>query len=440
MNKKTLIALGLFLVLLVVVYMVQTRPKTGERVGERPRPLAKIEDKAIKKLTITSKGNTVEMARSKDKDWKVISPVKYPADTYALDTAIEKIAKLEFGDLITERKDKRAAYEVDDKGGIRVKVSDGKKTLADFYLGKVVNDYTMFRLAGKDRVYKAVGAMKYAFERDLKDWRNRDVTSFKQEEARKVRVAGNGQVIVLSRKDDKASWKVDESPVAIDQLDDTTVTNLISTLSTLSASEFADDKTDDKVGLDKPKTTITVTLKDKKEVSLLIGDKKGDDDIYVKAADSPQVFVLKKYTVETVDKRPIDFRDKTVLSFKPDDAVQFVVAKLDDKKTLTFAKSGDNWNIKGKKAAEQQKVKDALTALSNLTAEGFARAGAEQFGMDKPAWRLEITLKDRTKHTLSVGSKEHNELWGVSKNGQGDLFVLRKYSTDRFLLAPKDFE
>ena len=45
---------------------------------------------------------------------------------------------------------------------------------------------------------------------------------------------------------------------------------------------------------------------------MLIGKKKGEEDFYVKRADAPQVFLVKKYNLERINKRPIEFRDKTI--------------------------------------------------------------------------------------------------------------------------------
>lgn len=439
MNRKTGIALVLFVVLLGLAIWVVRQPEKGQRVGERPRPLAKVEQKAIKKLTITAKGTTVVLTKAdKGEGWTLLQPVSDAADQPNVDTALETIAELSFGDLVTERKEKHAEYEVDRKNGIHVQVSDGKKTLADLYLGKVMEDFTMLRLAGQDEVYQAVGALRYAFDRELKNWRDRTVVQFKPEQARKLRVALEGQVIQLSRKDDKASWKVDESSTPVDRLDETTVQNLVSTLSTLTAFDFADDSTPQKAGVDKPAATITVTLADNKQHALLVGNHK-DEDYWVKGADDPQIFVVKKYTMESLLKRPIDFRDKTVLSLKADDVVALTVKKASTKETLALTLKDGAWHTGGKPVTDDTKVKDAVASLASLTAEGFARNTRAELGLDAPEWTVTVTLKDRSRVTLLVGGKELDGFYGLMRGDRDDLFTLRKYATDRFLLDPKDF-
>jgi hypothetical protein len=471
MTRKTSVALIVFVVLLGGVYYLQTRPEKGERVGERPRPLPRLDVSEIRQVSITNKGKTVllekvvEQVKDKPKPakaegkgsgsgsgsgagepedlphhWEMLKPVKYKADKYSADSVIEKLENLEFGDLVTERKDKHAEYDLTGDNVIHVVVFDKKKQkMADFYLGKVLSDYTMFRVDGKAEVWQAVGSVRFAFEREVKNWRDRTIVDFKQEDARKLAVTTAGGTVTLSRPDDKGSWKVEQSPLPIDQLDDSTVTNLLTSLYSLSAFDFADGKSLEDAGLEQPVATITATLKDGKQVSLLVGGHK-DEDYWVKRADAPQVFVLKKHTVESLLLRPIDFREKTVMSFKPADVVSLTLNKLKDKQSVKLTRKGDDWLGNGKKVADSSKITEALDTLSMLKAEGFARNTAAELGLDKPDWTVEVKLKDRSSYLLTVGSVDKDGLFGVTRKGLDDIFTFRKYALDRFLLEPKDYQ
>jgi hypothetical protein len=150
--------------------------------------------------------------------------------------------------------------------------------------------------------------------------------------------------------------------------------------------------------------------------------------------------VVKKYTIENLAKRPIDFRDKTVLSFKAEDAVSLTIDRKKDKESVALAKKGNDWLGNGKKVKDPGKIKTALEALATLKAEGFAAASAKELGLDKPDWTVEVQLKDRTRHLLSVGSVEKDGFLGLSRRGVSYLFSFRKYSLDRFLLDPKSFK
>ncbi len=438
MNKKTLIALVLFAGLLGAVIFLQSRPEQGERVGERPRPIPSLKGTKIDKLSITAKGKTVVMKKEKDA-WSLIQPVAYPADKYSADTVVEKLQGLEFGDLVTERKDRHAEYDLSGEKSIHVVAEAGGKKVADVYLGKVMEDFTMFRLASKDDVWQAVGALRHAFDREVSNWRDRSVINFKQEEARKISVTTAAGTIKLSRKDEKATWKVDDSPLKIDQLDTATVDGLLSSLYSLSAHSFADKLTAQKAGVDQPRATITATTKDGKEHTLLVGANDKENS-WVQRKGAEQIFVLQKHTVDTLVKRPIDFRNKSVLSFKADDVVSLRLDNRKEKTAVTLKRKGSDWLGDGKKVSDTTKIKAAVEALASLNAEGFAWQDRAALGLDAPEWILEIALKDRTRHTLRVGSVEKDGMVGLARDGVPDLFTARKYSLETFLLDPKNFK
>ena len=152
MNKKTLIALAVFAGLLGLVVFLQSRPEKGVRQGERPRPLPSLKGQAMDKISITSKGKTVVLKREGKEKWNLIQPVSYPADKYSADTVVEKLQALEFGDLVTEQKGRHAEYELTGDKSIHVVAEAGGKKVADLYLGKVLDDFTMLRTANKDDV------------------------------------------------------------------------------------------------------------------------------------------------------------------------------------------------------------------------------------------------------------------------------------------------
>jgi hypothetical protein len=462
MNKKTIVALVIFVALLGTVYLIQSRPQRGQRVGERARPLPAIKADAIGEVSISSKGATVVLVRAGKDSWRLAKPIAYPADKYATDTLIEKLSKLELGDQVSEQRARHAEYEVDDKAGVHVvamgRVASGasgggasRKTLLDFHLGKVIDDFTMLRPAGKDQVYQAVGALRFVFDRELKNWRKRSIIDVKQEDVRKLEVTAGAATTVLTRADvgraasgasGAAAWRVERVPddTKIDQLDDATVANLLSTFYSLAAFDFADGIAPDKSGLDKPAGSVTAQLKSGGPVTLVIGGHK-DDDYWVQRKGEPQVFVIKKYSVENLLRRPIDFRDKTVLSLKADEVVALAIEHRKEKESVKIARKGNDWlGGDGKPLKDASKVKGAIEALAALKAEAFASASAEELGMDPPEWVLEIAMKDRTKHQLSVGSKEKDGFYGLARKGVDDLFVLRKYALDRFLLDPKSYK
>lgn len=442
MERRNQLALGVFFVLGVAVYMLYSAPERGQRVGERPRPIPRLAKEQIKKVTLTAKGKTVVLERAAA-GWRVAAPVQYPADKYASETVERKLEKLEFGDMITERKEKHAAFEVASDKAVRVQVSDGKTTLADFYLGKAESGFTMIRRHGDDKVYQAVGFLRSAFDKELRLWRDRRIISAKRDDVRRVSFATPAGTVTLKRSAAKAPWTLESAPIPLPKLDENAINSALSALQSLSAYDFEDKLGAKDAGLDPPAASVTATLEGDKTARLLIG-KKGKETYWVKAASKNQIFTLKHYSLKSLLLRPIDLKDKTILDFDPTALVSLRVERLGGAKpeALLLTPKGDKWASNGKVIAGDKKVVEAVKTLSRLKAHAFATGNAEQVGMASPGWRLTLTLKGTPKATylLRVGSKEEEGSRAVQLNDGSDLFLLRKHVLERVLLDPTKFQ
>jgi hypothetical protein len=447
MNRKTLLALVAFVGLAAVSYSVLRSPLKGDRIGAKERPIPNIQAKEIDAVVIQEVGKTIELKREKN-GWAVVKPIGFAADEGALKTLTEKVGKLEFGDLVTERKDRHADHHVDDKAGIRVTLKSGSKILADFVVGKSQSGYTMLRPASKDQVYQAVGSLRHVFKKDVKMWRNRTLSKFKREDARELRVETAGGAIVLGRKDAKAGWVVKSSTVAIDRLDQGAVRTILSAMASLMASDFADNKKMADTGLDKPTSRATAKLKDGKTHSVLVGAKKNKDEYWVKKSEGSQIYVLRKHNADNLIKWPGDFREKSVLKFNPGDVIALSMTKQDGAKreVAKLKRQGKEWlGHGGKKLKDSKKIAGVLKVLSTLRSAGFARGGdrpenRKNYGLDSPLWRIEIQLRDRTKHDLSIGRSEFDGHQGLRRHGVADIYTLRKHQVGQLVLEPKNFQ
>lgn len=441
MNRKTILALIVFVLLLAAAYAVVRSPEKGDRSATpKTRPLSAITASAVQRLTVRGKSGEVVLERDGTR-WRLTKPVAYPADRVAVEAAVERLGKLEFGDLVSELPTKQSELEVDDRTGIRVTAEGGGKVLGELTVGKVVEEFTMVRPAGKNQIYQAVGAFRMDFDREVRNWRDRTILELKQDEVRGLEVTSPSGRISLARKDQNSPWKVESSTVKVETLDESVPRNLVASLSSLAALDFADGVTAEKAGLDQPSATIVARLAGGKSYTVLVGASE-KDNTWLKRADQPQIFVVQKASLEGLARRPIDFRDKTVLSFKPEDLVSLSVTQQKEGETsaVKLTRKGAEWSSGGKPLKDADKVKQAVEALATLKAESFASHPAKEYGLDKPAWTFELELKDRTRHQLAVGAVEKDGFYGLTRRGVADLFTFRKYSLERFQLEPKNFK
>jgi hypothetical protein len=455
MNRKTLTALGVLAVLSLIAFFALRSPEKGERRGERPRPIAKLK---------TGDFDTIEVSRAKlttvihkeGGKFKVVSPTPYPADENAAKQAFDALEKLEFGDVVTDQKAKQLEFEVDEANGLHVVAKNGNLVVADLMVGKALGAGTMVRPTGKDEVWQANGSIRFNFDKPPADWRDKSITTFAPADVEAVHVKSRtGGAITLKKaaaKDGTKTppagadlWTVADSSVTIPKLDDSVPASLVSTMSSWKTNDFADDVKPEQAGLADPALTVTVTLKGGKAVGVLVGNKKSEDDFYVKSADAPQIFLVKKYSIEHVNKRPIDFRDKTLCDISDADLNEVAVSHGADSYTLAKSGSGGAATWKAIKPAKTEldatKVPPITGAFKAWKATGFAEdPSPKATGLAKPRATILAKSKGATC-TVKIGdeSKDKQSAF-VQLGGAPDVYTVAKWSIDRVLVKVSDIK
>ncbi len=183
-------------------------------------------------------------------------------------------------------------------------------------------------------------------------------------------------------------------------------------LANLHAADFADDKKVDDVKGKGP--LVSLTIKDKTH-TLWVGGEKGED-VYVASSDSPTVYTVKKYSIEHIAKKPIDYRDKTIVKAKEADLTSVEITDGGETTTLTQAKDG-KWTA-GKGTADETKVKPAVAGFDNFTASSFSDdKEPAKTGLGKPTGRAVLREKGKPPITITVGATTKDGDYYVSKLG-----------------------
>lgn len=454
MNRKTLLAGGVFAVLLLITMVVLREPEKGSRTGEAARAIPAISEGALDTLEVTKDGKTT-VIKKQGNAYKVTAPVDYPADAETSKQAFEAIEKLEFASIVSDQKSRHADYEVDDKS-LRVVGKKGSTVLADLRLGKVANNLTMVRVEGKDEVWQAVGSLKWQFDKDSAGWRDKSIVTFAEADAERIEVlAKGGAKIVVARapKTDGGApqgadgWKLVEWTEKAAPYDKAVAADLVSALSGLKANDFADGAPVGETGLAAPELTVTVALKGGKKESIEIGKQKGEEDIYVKSANSAQIFLVKKVSLERVNKRPVEFRDKTICDLNDAEVIQVAVNRGPDSYTLVKdpKKSGDDaWKLtKPAATLDATKVSSIVSAFKEWKAGSFAEEGVgKSAGVDKPSAIVTVSSNIKGRGcSIRVGAettdKQHSY---VAVAGVPKVMLAPKWSIDRVLVKADDLK
>ena len=157
----------------------------------------------------------------------------------------------------------------------------------------------MVRIGDRPEVFGASGSLRYAFDRELKAWRNRKIVSLESSNVQSIRFESSKGKFEFQREQD--GWKAVEAPKALRQLDPKKVTALVSMAARLTATDFApEDISAARAGLNEPAAQVTIIAKDESQpIVLELGDETGNaGELYLRRQGDPIIYVISKYLAD----------------------------------------------------------------------------------------------------------------------------------------------
>jgi hypothetical protein len=298
-----------------------------------------IERDDITSLEITRpEEGAVRLERGEGGAWRVISPVEARADQTSVDSALDKIAELELESVAARNASHHEDLEVDAAHGIHVVARNGEETVVDIWVGASRSGNTAVRVEGQDAVGMVDGSIRFAFSRDLKDWRDRSILDLEADDVREVAWVGpngtfrfNRPMVAATIEGDvdaggaapeptPGDWTIAEvsyvpTPEATDAdagvpaaapVPQTTIAGfqaskvrtMVSTLSRLRAADFAAaDVTVAAAGFTDASPRVTLTMADGQVAVLRLGGAvpEATDQFYAMHEGDETIFVVSRY-------------------------------------------------------------------------------------------------------------------------------------------------
>jgi hypothetical protein len=153
----------------------------------------------------------------------------------------------------------------------------------------------------------------------------------------------DAEPIVLT-KGDSGSWKITEpKPFGADQ---SAVSGMLSTLSSLNSERVVEDKASDlkPYGLEPAALEVDVKERDNKSQKLLLGDDTPTGNaVYASLAGDPRIFTVPSYNKGSIDKSVNDLRDKRLITLEPDKISRLELVR--NNQTIEFGRNKDEWQI-----------------------------------------------------------------------------------------------
>ena len=290
MKRNTLALVGLLAVLVVVAYLVLQKPGEQSSSSANAGLLFQVDSLAVDRIGIKTRTGRVVLEK-KGVEWFLQAPVSYRADQANVASAIHQIKALEGRGVVSSNPDKHSVFQVDSSGtSVSVHEKGAEKT--SFVVGKSSSsfDETYLRIGNSKDVVLAEGSIGYAFNRPVKDWRDKTIFAAPRENIREVKFQYGDTTFVLTQD---SVWMIGKDSTQAEA-----VSNLVSTLANVQTDDFYDSM------LVRPPKTIAMISCGGSQLQFAFRKETGK--YLVQSSTSPQWFVLEQWKANQLLKRKKD--------------------------------------------------------------------------------------------------------------------------------------
>jgi hypothetical protein len=297
MGKNRLAIASLLLVVLVgaAIFQVSSREKEYAPKASAEIELPEIDQEKIDQLVIAAPDKPEVTLVKQDEGWALTAPVADDADDNAVESALSKLGELEYTGVAATAAKNHERLEVDEAKGTHLIAKAGDEVLLDAYVGNFRSGNTMLRLQGQDAVAKVRGSIRYAFDKELKGWRDRTITKISTGDVVEVELH-NAEADMLFRKEGD-TWTQVKQPghAMVDDLDESKLKGIVGSAASLNAVDFAaEGTTAEQAGLGEGAATFTMRLSNDagaSEIAYRIGGA-SDKNYYVQREGDPQIYLI----------------------------------------------------------------------------------------------------------------------------------------------------
>jgi len=276
--------------------------------GSEELPVIELDQSAITTLEITRPQDSRVVLSKVDDAWRVTEPLEAAADKNNVESALNRLGDVKIRRIVASTAQNYARLQVDETSAVQVVVKAGETTLARLMIGKYGNGMTMLRIDDREEVFGAKGSLRYAFDRELKAWRDRRIVNVAPADVQSIRFESTHGVFHFQKEGD--GWAALEGRKALGDFDPTQVTGRLSTAARLTASDFAEEGTSAaRAGLTNPVATVTMTLnEDPNPIVLELGDSTLQSaERFVRRQGNPTIYLVSQHLAERLQPGPSAF-------------------------------------------------------------------------------------------------------------------------------------
>jgi hypothetical protein len=385
--RTTGILLGVALALGAFVHFYVIEGEEGRQEAEErsKRLFEDVEAKDVVWLTVTTNDGAVVRAERGDTGWRIVEPVEFPGDAFALDALASAAAEATSG-AVYEEPQPLEVYGLQE-GAPEVRFVAGAEEHA-LRTGKRTplggNTYAL--VVGEEAVHAIEAFQANALDKSFDDLREKKILDFDPEGARRIVASWPDGRVELVR--DGESWNV-AAPIE-GPADAKAVRGLLSDLEFLRATGFEDEPASDaELGLDRPAFAVELELVaaeeggEPRQIALAIGSGVDGEDRFVRGA-WPSLYRVPSGRLGDFTREVVHYRFKELASYAAADAqrVELRFQEPGEDEVVIVAERGEGGWTSTPEAMVPGKISRLVLELSHLVADDIL---AERVGPDERA-------------------------------------------------------
>jgi hypothetical protein len=422
------------------------RKQEAEAVAQR---ILSVEPAKVSALEFgLADGKTARVARAGASDWKLESPIVYPADAETVERALHALAKVQATWTISPAPADLAPFGLAD-GRHAVRIFAGEGAPKEIFVGgptPVGGGKYVALASDPTRVFTVMAGDLYGLAPTLVELRDKRLLRIATGGADELTVRAHGELAAHLKRSD-SSWQLVEPETVPGDAEK--IGRILEDLALARATDFADApekaQTD---ALAKPALELVVHTPDTEE---RIAIAQVDGKTWLRREGDPVLLAVSPAVLSQIPTRAFDYRAKRVFTLESDKVRALELAYPRAGATHRFELSGSDWKASETGIeARPLKVEDLLLELASLDATGIESAAADRkaLGLDPPVVTVrvfgdqgallgELSLGDASvEKGVPAASSQNAELWRVSNDVGKELPLSPEAFANQFLKKP----
>jgi len=362
--------------------------------------------------TVNAQKSPVEIKKDDKGVWQIVSPKKVRADEanirsllsgvgdFTPDTTIDNPANL--ADYGLNSPNARSTFKTKSGTVFQLLVGNTGMSGSSIYAKR----------SDKNTVYLLPSYTIESLKKPLNNYRDHSFIKTDTVLAQKIQITRDGKVFTFEKDKDHA-WNITD-PIH-DKADESKIRDLLNNVNNLRADDFVSDNPSglSSYGLSKPHARVEIWPSDGgPSKSIWVGRKKEKTTSYfAKGGDSPAVALVGEFFDKSIDVKPAEYRDKSVMKFDVGTVKSLTVKRNGNATTYQKGDKGQ-WTAVGREKA-QDEATNLLNLLSQTAISDFA-AKDTITGLKTPSFVAEVILNDGTTRTYRFGKREKEQVFLAS--------------------------